>query len=87
MTKAESFWKRHFAGDADAIVDASAEAVMVYIAGEPSPIRGDIGDALLNFESLKLIFSDLSALEFVPLARDGIFIGWCEAQDCTLLLE
>jgi hypothetical protein len=83
MTKAEQFYDRYNAGDdeevrAATLADAIDEAVAVYIDGELSDRRDDLGDALANHETVKLFFADHSALEFVPLARDGFFIGWSE---------
>lgn len=85
MTKAESFYDRYkAAGDEDenederceTLSDAIVEAVTAYIDEEPSPRRDDLMDALLNNEQVKLVFSDLSFLEFVPLSRGGLFVGW-----------
>jgi hypothetical protein len=81
MTKAESFYDRYKAagdeeGRCETLSDAILEAVAAYIDGKPSPRRDDLMNALLNNEQLKLVFSDLSFLELVPLSREGLFVGW-----------
>jgi hypothetical protein len=75
MTKAQGLYDRYFAGDEEALTDAVEEAAAVYVNGELSTLE-NVGEALASHESVKLLFSDLSFLELVPLARDGLWVGF-----------
>ncbi len=76
MTKAETFYNRHAAQDEEALVDALDAAAGIFIDGKMSGGIEEAADALANNQVVKMVFSDLSVMELVPLAGQGLAVSW-----------
>jgi hypothetical protein len=79
-SKGKGFRDRHFAGDQEALPEAISEAASVFVDGKLSSRRDDLGNALVNFEVVRLVFNDLSFLELIPVGMDSLCVtcevGW-----------